>query len=73
MSVQGSLLLSGQQFSNKSEIQKSLNYPIEGVGVKPNQDQDITPNFAVWNYYASPMYWLGLGGVEEFCDFLRLG
>ena len=70
MSVQGSLLLSGQQFSNKSELQKSLNYPIEGGG-KPNQE--IIPKFAGSNYDASPMDWLGLGGVEEFCDFLRLG
>ena len=43
----------GQHFSNKSEIQKSLKYPIGGGGVKPFWD--IVRNFPVFLIMTSPL------------------
>ena len=42
----------GQHFSNNSEIPKSLNFPMEGGGVKPNWD--IVPNFPFFYFDGSP-------------------
>ena len=46
-------LRGGQHFSNKCEIQKSLNYLLGGGAVKPNSDI-VLKLFLFFNYATSP-------------------